>query len=59
MPYLYTQWFANKKAGHEEQDVIIPRQVQKAMDNDYRNVKIIAHDTDVFILPLDYYQKMN
>ena len=29
------------------------------MDDDYRNVKVICDDTDVFILLLYYYQNMN
>ena len=44
---------------HEEADTIIPQQVQKAMDDGYINVKVICDDTDVFILLLYYYQKMN
>ena len=43
----------------EEADVIIPQQVQNVMDDGYRNVKVICDDTDVFILLLYYYQKMN
>ena len=63
--YLYTQWFANKKAGHEDKtrktdsSIIIPQQVQKAMDDGYRNVKVICDDTNVFLLLLYYYQKLN
>ena len=40
------------KTTHEEADVIIPQQVQKAMDDGYRNVKVICDDTDVLILLL-------
>ena len=47
------------KTTHEEADVIIPQQVQKAMNDGCRNVKVICDDTDVFILLLYYYQKMN
>ena len=47
------------KTTHEETDVIIPQQVLKAMDDGYRNVKVICDDTDAFILLLCYYQKMN
>ena len=43
----------------EEADVIIPQQVQNVMDDGYRNVKVICDDTDLFILLLYYYQKMN
>ena len=41
---------------HEEAGVIIPTQVQKAMDEGYRNVQVICDDTDVFILLVYYYQ---
>ena len=63
--YLYTQYFANKKAGHEDRTqrtdslIIILQQVQKAMDDGYRNVKVICDDADVFMLLLYYYQKLN
>ena len=43
----------------QEADAIIPQQVQKAMDGAYRNVKVICVDTDVFILLLYYFQKIN
>ena len=56
--YLYIQWFANKKAGmkitHEEEDVIIPQQVQKVMDDGHKNVKVIFDDTNATILLLHF-----
>ena len=43
------------KATHEVADIIIPKQVRKAMDDGKRNVKIICDNTGVVILPLYYY----
>ena len=47
------------KTTHKEAGVIIPQQVQKANDDGYRNVKVIFDNTDMFILLLYYYQKIN
>ena len=44
------------KRKHKEADVIMPQQVQKAMNDGYRNVKVMFDDTDTFILLLHYYQ---
>lgn len=44
------------KRKHKEADVIMPQQVQKAINDGYRNVKVIFDDTDMFILLLHYYQ---
>ena len=43
---------------HEEADVIIPLQVQCAMNKGYKNIQVICDDTDVFVL-LVYYHHVN
>ena len=42
------------KTTHEETDVIIPQQMQKVMDDGYRNVKVICDDTDALVLLLHF-----
>lgn len=53
---IHTQCFANKqqelRTTHQEGEVVILQQLQKAMDGGYRNVKEICDDIDIFILLL-------
>ena len=53
---IHTQRFANKqqelRTTHQEGEVVILQQLQKAMDGGYRNVKEICDDIDIFILLL-------
>lgn len=47
------------KTTQEEAEVIIPQQVHKAINDGYRNAKVICDDTNLFIVLLQYYQKTN
>lgn len=58
--YLYTQWFANKKIGHEttheEVDIITNNKCKKQLMMAKEHAKLICDDADMFILLLYYYQ---